>query len=259
MVQPEGFVDPNHPNKVCKIQRSIYGLKKASRSWNKRFDEEIKKIGFTQNPDEPSVYLKASGSNVAFLVFQSAYLEKILRKFRMENSKKGYTLMMEKPDHRKSQGVKTPTGVQRMRRQNPGEIHWPAVKTILKYLRNTKYMVLVYGAKPKDELKVSCYADASFQTDKDDTKSHMGYVFVLNGGAVDWKSAKQRTTAMSSTEAEYIVAAEASMEVVWMRKFIDGLGDVMPSNKRPVEMLCDNELALAIAEDPKILKGARHF
>ncbi|GKF47470.1 retrotransposon protein, putative, ty1-copia subclass [Tanacetum coccineum] len=75
MVQPEGFVDPKHPKKVCKLQRSIYGLKQASRSWNKRFDEEIKKVGFTQNPDEPCVYLKASGSNVAFLVL---YVDDIL-------------------------------------------------------------------------------------------------------------------------------------------------------------------------------------
>ncbi|GJT70533.1 retrotransposon protein, putative, ty1-copia subclass [Tanacetum coccineum] len=44
MVQPEGFVDPNHPRKVCKLQRSIYGLKQASRSWNKRFDKEIKSV-----------------------------------------------------------------------------------------------------------------------------------------------------------------------------------------------------------------------
>ncbi|GKF36403.1 hypothetical protein Tco_0113161, partial [Tanacetum coccineum] len=143
--------------------------------------------------------------------------------------------------------------------QNPGEIHWTAVKTILKYLRNTKDMVLVYGAKPEDELKVSCYADACFQTDKDDTKSQTGYVIVLNGGAVDWKSTKQSTTAMSSTEAEYIAVVEASMEAVWMRKFIDGLGGFMPSNKRPMEMLCDNEPALAIIEDPTILKGARYF
>nr|GEV38641.1 hypothetical protein [Tanacetum cinerariifolium] len=62
----------------------------ASRSWNKRFDEEIQKIIFTQNPDEPCVYLKASGSNVAFLVI-------------MKNSKKGYTPIMEKPDYRKLQ------------------------------------------------------------------------------------------------------------------------------------------------------------
>nr|GFA16417.1 retrotransposon protein, putative, Ty1-copia subclass [Tanacetum cinerariifolium] len=81
------------------------------------------------------------------------------------------------------------------------------------YLRNTKDMVLMYGEKDEAELKVSCYADASFQTDKDDTKSQMRYVFVLNGGAMDWKSAKQSTT-MSSTEAEYIAAAEASMEAV---------------------------------------------
>nr|GEW10672.1 retrotransposon protein, putative, Ty1-copia subclass [Tanacetum cinerariifolium] len=46
MVQPEGFVDPNHPRKICKLQRSIYGLKQASRSWNKISDKEIKKFGF---------------------------------------------------------------------------------------------------------------------------------------------------------------------------------------------------------------------
>ncbi|GKE65573.1 hypothetical protein Tco_1519734, partial [Tanacetum coccineum] len=76
--------------------------------------------------------------------------------------------------------------------QNPGEIYWTAVKTILKYLRNTKDMVLVYGAKPEDVLKVSCYADAT----------------------VDWKSAKQITIPMSSTEAEYIAATEASIKAV---------------------------------------------
>ncbi|GJZ67821.1 hypothetical protein Tco_0631061 [Tanacetum coccineum] len=129
----------------------------------------------------------------------------------------------------------------------------------VKYLRNTKDMVLVYGAKPEDELKVSCYAHASFQTDKDDTKSQTGYVFMINGGAMDWKTAKQSTTAMSSTEVEYITAAEASMEAVWMRKYINGLGGVIPSNKRPMEMLCDNEPALAIASNLRILKGARHF
>nr|GEU56259.1 hypothetical protein [Tanacetum cinerariifolium] len=80
---------------------------------------------------------------------------KILKKFRMKNSKKGYTPMIEKPDYRKSQGAKTPT------EQNPGEIHWTVVKSILKYLRNIKDMILVYEAKPKDEMKISCYADAS--------------------------------------------------------------------------------------------------
>ncbi|GKF09176.1 transposase, MuDR, MULE transposase domain protein, partial [Tanacetum coccineum] len=58
------------------------------------------------------------------------------------------------------------------------------------------------------------YCDAGFETDRDDTKSQTGYVFVLNGGAVDWKSSKQSTTAMSATESEYIAASEAAMEAV---------------------------------------------
>ena len=48
MMQPEGFVDPKGANKVCKLQRSIYGLVQASRSWNHRFDEVIKAFGFIQ-------------------------------------------------------------------------------------------------------------------------------------------------------------------------------------------------------------------
>ncbi|GJW81424.1 hypothetical protein Tco_0145399 [Tanacetum coccineum] len=64
---------------------------------------------------------------------------------------------------------------------------------------------------------------------------------------------------MPSIEAEYIVAAEASMKAVWIRKFIIRLGGVVSSNKRPMEMLCDNEPAIAIANDLEILKGAEHF
>ncbi len=68
MIQPEGFVDPNNADKVCKLQRSIYGLVQASRSWNIRFDEMIKAFGFTQTYGEACVYKKVSGSSVAFLI-----------------------------------------------------------------------------------------------------------------------------------------------------------------------------------------------
>ncbi|GKE66514.1 hypothetical protein Tco_1520675 [Tanacetum coccineum] len=64
---------------------------------------------------------------------------------------------------------------------------------------------------------------------------------------------------MSSTEVEYITAAEASMEAVWMREFIDGLENDVPTNKRPMKMLYDNTTAIAIANDPKIMKGAIHY
>ena len=68
MMQPEGFVNPKGADKICKLQRSIYGLVQASRSWNIRFDEGIKAYGFIQTFEEACIYKKVSGSSVAFLI-----------------------------------------------------------------------------------------------------------------------------------------------------------------------------------------------
>ncbi|KAK8562192.1 hypothetical protein V6N12_049239 [Hibiscus sabdariffa] len=75
MTQPEGSVTPENAGKVCKLQRSIYGLKQASRSWNLRFNEAIQEFGFIRNEDEPCVYKKFSGSIVSFLIL---YVDDIL-------------------------------------------------------------------------------------------------------------------------------------------------------------------------------------
>ena len=75
MMQPEEFVDPKGANKVCKLQRSIYGLVQASRSWNIRFDSVIKAYGFIQTFREACIYKKVSGSSVAFLIL---YVDDIL-------------------------------------------------------------------------------------------------------------------------------------------------------------------------------------
>ena len=92
-----------------------------------------------------------------------------------------------------------------------GEDHWTAVKNILKYLRRTKDLFLVYGL---GDLQVNGYTDASFQSDKDDCTSQSGFVFVMCGGAIVWKSSKQEITADSTTEAEYIAASDAAKEAV---------------------------------------------
>ena len=68
MMQPEGFVNPKGANKMCKLQRSIYGLVQASRSWNICFDELIKAYGFIQTVGEVCIYNKVSGSTTAFLI-----------------------------------------------------------------------------------------------------------------------------------------------------------------------------------------------
>ena len=68
MMQPECFVDPTNAGKICKLRKSIYGLKQASRSWNIRFDEVVKGFDFIKNEEEACVYKKESGSSVAFLI-----------------------------------------------------------------------------------------------------------------------------------------------------------------------------------------------
>ena len=115
-------------------------------------------------------------------------------------------------------------------------------------------MFLIYR---HSELKVSGYTDASFLTDKDDYKSQSGYIFLLNGSAVSWKSFKQSTIADSTTEAEYIAASEAVKEAVWMRKFITEL-EVVPSIIEPIIVYCDNNGAIAQAKEPRFHQRSKH-
>nr|GFB96419.1 retrotransposon protein, putative, Ty1-copia subclass [Tanacetum cinerariifolium] len=220
---------------------------------------------------------------------QDAYLDKILKRYRMEGSKRDAIHMQVDCHLDKSQCAESKDDKARMQnvpyasavgsimyavrctrpdvafaqniisrfQQSPGEAHWTAVKNILKYLRRTKDMFLVYGGNSDAELQVKCYCFAGFETDRDDTKSQTGYVFTLNGGAVVWKSSKQSTTAQHAAEAEYIAAAEAAKEAVWIRKIVDELG-VVPSNNYPIEMNCDNIAAISMVKEPGIMKGARH-
>ena len=75
MMQHEGFINPKGANKVCKLQRSIYGLVQASQSWNIRFGSVIKAYGFIQTFGEACIYKKVSGSSVAFLIL---YVDDVL-------------------------------------------------------------------------------------------------------------------------------------------------------------------------------------
>ena len=68
MAQLEGFIEQDHEQRVCKLKRSIYGLKQASRSWNIKFDTAIKSYCFKQNFDEPCVYKRIVIFTRAFLV-----------------------------------------------------------------------------------------------------------------------------------------------------------------------------------------------
>ncbi|KAL4388577.1 hypothetical protein GQ457_09G016830 [Hibiscus cannabinus] len=139
---------------------------------------------------------------------------------------------------------------------NPSEGHYTSDKNILKYLRRTKDVFLVYGGE--EELSIKGYTDASFQRGKDDSRSQSGFVFCLNGGAVSWKSSKQDTVVDSTIEAEYIAASEAAKEVVWIKKFISELG-VVPSISDAIGLYCDNNGAIAQAKEPISHQRSKHI
>nr|GEZ90229.1 putative retrotransposon protein [Tanacetum cinerariifolium] len=231
--------------------------------------------GFTQTPwidyeetFSPVADIRAIRILIAIVAYYDyeicAYIEKILKRYCMENSKRGSIPMQEKLKLSKSQGASTPAEMKCM--QNVP--YASAVGSIMYAVRCTRPDVAFTQnitsrfqqnqGDLKRELRVSCYTDAGYLTDADDLKSQTRYVFVLNGGAVDWKSAKQSIFATSSAEVEYIAAFDASKEAVWVRKFIFGLG-VVPTIKEPISMYCDNTGAIAIANVSGITKGARHF
>jgi hypothetical protein len=342
MTQTEGFVDPKHARKICKLQKFIYVLRQASQSWNLCFDEAVKEFGFMKNVKEPCVYKKVSGSTVAFLVLyvddillirndipmmeaiksslrksfsmknlgevayilgikiyrdrskrliglsEDAYIDRILNRFNLPDSKKGFLPMSHGITYSKKQCPMDPDEQERMRvipyasaigciiyamicarldvsyalsatsryQLNCGETHWTIVKNILKYLRRTKEAFPVFVGE--EELVVKGYSDASFQIDVNDSKSQSGFVFYLNGGAVSWKSSKQDTVVDSATEAEYIAASKAAKEAVWIRNFIYELG-VVPSASSPMDLYCDNSGAIAQGKEPRAYKRAKHI
>ena len=112
-----------------------------------------------------------------------------------------YAMLCTRPDIYYAVGI-----VNRYQSDPEGE-HWIAVKHILKYLMRTRDYMLVYSS---GSLETIGYTDSDFQGDIDSRKSTYGYVFTLNGGDICWRSVKQTCVADSTTEAEYVVASEAT-------------------------------------------------
>ena len=83
-------------------------------------------------------------------------------------------------------------------------------------------------------------------------------MFLLNRGAVTWKSSKQDVVGDSTSESEYIAVSEASKEVAWLKNFIGDLG-VVPTIQKPIELFCDNEGAVSLTKEPRDHGKSRHI
>jgi len=134
---------------------------------------------------------------------------------------------------------------------HPTEHCWNMARRALHYLAFTKHFKLTYH---DDDNIISGYADSDWASQAD-SKSVSGYVFMMNGAAISWKSKKQTIIALSTAEAEYVSACTAAKEAVWLRNFaVELIG-----SHTAITLYEDNQSCIALAKDPKDHDRTKHI
>jgi hypothetical protein len=134
----------------------------------------------------------------------------------------------------------------------PTSSHWHAALGVLRYLAGTASTGISFGG---GDTTVQGYCDADYAADVDTRKSTTAYVFMLNGGAISWSSRRQHTIAASTTKAEYMAAAAAVKEALWLRKLLSDLQLLT----RPVSILADNQSAIKLLKNPINSGRSKHI
>jgi len=130
----------------------------------------------------------------------------------------------------------------------PGNNHLNAGKRVLRYLHGTSEYGLQYNRNRNEngKITISAYSDSDWGGDLEDRKSTTGYVVFINDNLVSWNTKKQATVALSTAEAELMVAAEVIKEVLWM-KYI--LNELMYEVSLPIKIFIDNQSTIRIIQN----------
>jgi transposase InsO family protein len=139
--------------------------------------------------------------------------------------------------------------------QNPGRAHWTAVKRIFRYLKGTANATLEFNKRGNQSIEG--YSDADWANDETDRHSVTGSVFKLLGGPVSWQSKKQKTVALSTTEAEYMALAATCQEALWLRALAKELDP--QSVEEPTMILCDNKGSVDLANTAGFRQRTKHI
>lgn len=339
MIQPQGFVSEEHPDLVCRLKRSLYGLKQSPRCWNSKFVNFLRSFNFEPiqsdncvfigNDDQEKVYLglyvddglllsksqkaidkvlenlqskfEVTVENTGHFVgmeiernrqkkqvtiSQTAYINKILKKFHMEEAKNsaipaepGLHLSGNKKattdefqdkvnqiPYREAVGsllflarVSRPDIEYAVNRAsqfltNFSEEHWQAVKRIFRYLCGTKNFGITYGSSGS-EGNLTGFTDADYAGCLDTRRSTSGFVFMFHGGPVTWSSQRQGVVSLSTTEAEYIALAHGVKESIWLKNMFCQLGVTINC----VSIFVDNQSAIKLANNPEFHKRTKHI
>ena len=136
------------------------------------------------------------------------------------------------------------------------EEHWNMALRVLKYLNGTKEYGLVFK---KQSTPMSGYSDSDFAGDVNDRKSTSGFVFLLNGSAISWRSKKQTVVAQSTTEAEYIAMSYAVREAIWIKSVIYDLKCDLIPEITVVNIKTDNQQVLELSKNEIVSEKSKHI
>ena len=214
--------------------------------------------------------LEVHQSKDGIFLNQERYAHEVLKKFRMENSKSAPTPLMQNAKLSKDDGAEKVdasfyrsligsllyltasrpdlmyvTSLLSRFMQSPSKTHFAVAKRVLRYLKGTTQFGIWY--KPSENGSLLGYVDSDWAGNPDDMKSTTGYAFSLGSGMFSWNSKKQEIVAQSTAEAEYVAAAAAANQAIWLRKILKDLG---VQQKEATEIKCDSKSAIAIAENP---------
>lgn len=307
MEQPKGYIKKGEENLVCKLERSLYGLKQSPRQWNKRFDTFMKKQGYRRSYYDHCLYYKGTEIHTAIYLLlyvddiliiskekakvenlknllraefemkdlgeaakilginirrnrqkgkltliQEDYINKVLKKFSMEDAKITKQPITYQHQLSKAQCPIEPKDIDEMKdvpyynvvgsimylmvctrpglahvmsilskyMANLGKEHWQAMKWTMRYLAGTTKVGLVYR-RLSSKLLIEGYSDADYAGDKDSRRSTTTYFFTIGGSCVSWKVQLQLVVALSTTESEYIVVIEAIKEALWLHGHLE--------------------------------------
>lgn len=334
MFQPPSY---EYGEEVCKLNKSIYGLKQASRQWNLKLTSVLKELGLKSTSVDPCIYHKTYDGNILFILIyvddlllfynnqeiakemkqqlkikfdmkelgfvhqfvgwrikqnssrteisidQTAYIEKILQRFKMSDCNPVHlpcdpNITLTSTEDEKniltnipyqeaigsllylSQGTRPDICfiVNKLSSFNnkPEQHHWLALKRVLRYIKGTMDYKLIFSQN-NEEKRVFGYCDSDWASDVNSRKSCSGYVYMFQGAAVSWCSKRQSTVALSTMEAEYMSLATATQEAMWLRYLEFELHrDVGTS---PTIIYCDNQSAIKFAGTESYCARSKHI
>ncbi|XP_073109385.1 uncharacterized protein [Elaeis guineensis] len=260
---PPGFETRATIGKVCKLKRSLYGLKQSPRSWFDRFSRTVKGMGYKQsNADDTLFYRHLKGKKTILLVYVDDINHRTVTDGGTPVDRERYQRLVgrliylshTRPD------IAYAVSVISQYMHDPRESHMERAFRVLRYLKGCPGHGLLFSQH--NTFLVEGFTDADWAGSLDDRQSTSGYCTYVGDNLVTWRSKKQSVVARSSAEAEYRVMALGICELLWLQKLLQ---ELQLLNKFPLRLYCDNKAAIEIVSNPiqhdrtKYIEIDRHF